>query len=159
MAVRRPPMPLSPRCRGCPLPPGCAPICCPADVARLKAAGALGIELDVLTFDDGVLRNIGRHYRARLIHEQLEGIRALGLEVGVVLAVGLPGTHHQRAVEDARIAAACVDFARLHPVLVFDGARLRDAHMDGLYRPLQLGEAVTTCRAMLDVLEETRKCA
>jgi histone acetyltransferase (RNA polymerase elongator complex component) len=33
------------------------------------------------------------------------------------------------------------------------GSGLWSAHLDGFYDPLSLGQAITTCRAMLDVLE------
>ena len=124
-----------------------------ARAADLARAGALGIELDALTFSDAALRAAGRRYRGKLLVEQIEGISALGLRVGVVLAPGLPGTSHADAIEDARIAASRVTFARIHPVLVLAGSALWEAQLEGSYSPLTLGEAVTTSRAVLDVLE------
>jgi hypothetical protein len=125
-----------------------------ADLERLAQRGAVGIELDALSFDDSALIAVGRRYRAKRVLEQLEAIAVRGLRPGVVLAPGLPGTSHAGAVSDARIASTRVQFARLHPVLVLDGAGLHRAQLDGTYTPLELGEAVTTCRAMLDILQE-----
>lgn len=125
-----------------------------AEAARLHQAGAVGIELDALTLQGAALKACGRRYRASMVREQLQGLRALGLRVGFVLAPGLPGTDHHDALADAEAIAEHVDFVRIHPVLVLRGARLREAHMDGTYRPLTLGEAITTCRALLDVLED-----
>jgi hypothetical protein len=124
-----------------------------ADAKRLADRGAVGIELDALTYDDSALKGIGRRYRGSLVDEQLDGIRALGMEPGVVLAPGLPATNHAGAVRDAERASARVSFARLHPVLVLARSGLREAHLDGTYKALELGEAVATCRAMLDVFE------
>ncbi len=125
-----------------------------ADAARLQARGAIGIELDVLCFDDEVLRVTGRRYRQKRVDEQIEGITASGLAVGIVLAPGLPGTDHDSAVRDAEHAVRRgVRFARLHPVVVLADSGLRELHMDGRYVPLELGQAITTCRAMMDVLE------
>lgn len=124
-----------------------------ADADRLVRRGLQAVELDALTFDDLVLRSIDRRYRSALVREQIAGLRALGLKVGVVLAPGLPNTDFAGAMQDAHLAADLVDFARLHPVLVLDRAGLREAHLDGRYQPLDLGEAVTVCRAMLEVLE------
>ncbi len=125
------------------------------DVARhLVSRGALAIELDVLTFDDAALSGIGRHYRAKRIGAMVTGLRELGVRTGIVLSPGLPGTTHATALEDARRAAGTFDTARLHPVLVLDRAHLREAHWDGRYTPLELGQAITVCRAMLDVLEQ-----
>lgn len=124
-----------------------------AALDRLIAAGAVAVELDALTFSDPALKAAGRRYGARLIEQQLQGLRDRGLRAGLVLTPGLPGTDHAQAVEDARRAADRADFVRIHPVLVLDGSALRLAHLDGRYVPLGLGEAITTCRAMLDLLE------
>jgi hypothetical protein len=125
-----------------------------AEARRLADRGAVAIELDALTFDDAALRAVGRRYGRRMLIEQLEGIRALGLSAGIVLAPGLPHTSFDTALADARTAAPLVSTARLHPVLVLEGSRLREAHMDGTYVPLTLGEAVTICRGMMDLLED-----
>lgn len=123
-----------------------------ADARRLADRGCIRVELDALSFHDRAVRAVGRRHRASLVHEIRVGVQSMGMAAGVVLAVGLPGTTHRDAVDDA-VAATSFDTARLHPVLVFRGAHLQQAHMDGTYEPLTLGQAVTTCRAMLDVLE------
>lgn len=124
-----------------------------AQAERLKQLGVARIELDALTFDDFSLRRIGRRYRSDLVTEMLIGLREMGLEVGIVLAPGLPGSTHESCVEDARIAAPLVDVARIHPVLVIEGSRIRIMHMKQLYRPLELNEAIGTSLSMLEVLE------
>lgn len=123
------------------------------DVATLVAQGAIGIELDVLTFRDEALRSAGRRHRRRLALEQIDGLRSAGLAVGVVLAIGLPSTSHSSSVDDALLVRDRIDSVRLHPVLVLAGARLREAHMNKRYEPLSLGSAITTCQAMLELLE------
>src|SRR5690606_25851906 len=124
-----------------------------ADAARLATAGVTEVELDALTFDDRLLHAAGRRYRGALVEEILRGLPSFGLAPGVVLWPGLPGSSHDDAVADARRAAPLVRTARLHPVQVIEGAALQRHHLDGSYRPLELGEAVTVCRAMMDVLE------
>jgi len=124
------------------------------DARRVVDAGVTAIELDAVSFDDRVLREARRPYRAALLDEMLVGLRGLGVRVGVVLWPGLPGSSFESSIADARHAAPLVDTARLHPALVLRGSALQAAHIDGLYRPLELGEAVTVCRAMMDVLEE-----
>ncbi len=120
---------------------------------RLVDAGVTAIELDALTLHDGALRAAGRRYTGALVLEMARGLRDLGVRVGVVLAPGLPGTDHDTALSDARRLAPQVDVARIHPVLVLAGARLRQAHLDGLYEPLTLAQAITTCHAMLAIFE------
>ncbi len=123
-----------------------------ADATRLAEAGCLRIELDVLSLHDAAVKAVGRAHRAALVHEIRNGVQGLGMQAGVVLAVGLPGTSFDDAVDDARGCGA-FDTARLHPVLVLKGSHLQQAHMAGAYHPLTLGQAVTACRTMLDLLE------
>ncbi|MCO4745416.1 MAG: radical SAM protein [Proteobacteria bacterium] len=120
---------------------------------HLADLGVFRVELDALSFDDRCLKRAGRQYRGALVIDMLEGLRSMGFEVGIVLAPGLPGSTHESCVRDAEVAAPLVDFARLHPVLVLEGSRIRDLHMSQIYRPLELEEAVGTCRAMMDALE------
>jgi len=124
-----------------------------ADAARLADAGCEAVELDALTFDDHALRAVSRRYRGALVAEILAGLPRYGLQPGIVLAPGLPRSSFAAAVADAERAAPLVDTARLHPVLVLRGSGLQQVHMDGLYEPLTIAEAVTVCRAMMEVLE------
>jgi len=126
-----------------------------ADAAMLPGLGVVSIELDVLTLHGGALREIGRRYGPQLVLEQLAELPRFGLARGAVLAPGLPRTSHADALEDAERLAPRLDFVRLHPVLVLAESRLREAQMDGQYRPLTLGEAVTTCLAMVEVFERS----
>lgn len=123
------------------------------DAERLVDAGTVHVELDALTFDDSTLARAGRRYPPALVEDMLEGLASLGVRTGIVLAPGLPGTDFDTAVADARRAGPLVDTARLHPVLVLEHSRLHEWHLEQIYEPLTLGEAVTVCRAMLDELE------
>lgn len=130
-----------------------------AKAAELRDAGVHHLELDAWTLHDPALRAMGRAYRARVVREQIEGLSAMGFELGVVLMPGLPETDHARAVADAREVAGlgetpAVQTARIHPLQVLAGSALREDHAAGRYRPLELGEAVTTSRAMVEVLDE-----
>ncbi len=124
-----------------------------ADARRLAHAGVDAIELDALSFVDRAVRDVGRAHRAALVREQSAGLRGLGMAVGGVLAPGLPGTDYASSVADAEAAAGLWSFVRLHPVQVLAGSALRERHARGSYEALELGEAVTVLRAMLDVLE------
>jgi histone acetyltransferase (RNA polymerase elongator complex component) len=124
-----------------------------ADADRLLEHGVTEIELDVQTFHTPSLRDIRRRYPGERVKTMARGLKERGFTVGMVLGIGLPGASHDRSMEDARIAADLADTVRLHPVLVLHQSGLKNAHMDELYTPLSLGQAVTTCRAMLDLLE------
>ncbi len=121
---------------------------------RLCDAGVVSIELDALSFHDDVLRECGRRYRGALVQEMAQGLKAMGMRVGIVLAPGLPRSSHERCLQDAQRASECFDVARIHPVLVFADSHLRELHMSGRYRALELGEGITTSLAMLEIFEE-----
>lgn len=126
-----------------------------AEAARLIAAGVIAIELDVLTLDDRVLADLGRHHERARVLEMSRALRQQGIEVGWVLAPGLPGTSHHTFLRDVEAAvAAGVDTVRLHPVVVWQGSGLEQDHMEGRYEPLTLAQAVTSCRAALQLLED-----
>ena len=119
----------------------------------LVEAGVTRIELDALALDDRVLSRTGRRYRGALVLEMLGALREWSIEVGIVLAVGLPRSSHEACVDDARTVAPLVDTARLHPVLVLEHTRLRTLHMEQLYQPLSLEQAIGTCAEMVDIFE------
>lgn len=125
-----------------------------ADAARLAAAGCVVVELDALTFHDEALRETRRPYRAARLREMSQSLPGYGLQVGGVLAPGLPASSFATCEADAaEVVGLGWSFVRLHPVLVVDGSALRELHAAGRYRPLELGEAVTVCRRMVDSLE------
>ena len=124
-----------------------------AEATRLAAAGCRAVELDALTFHDPVLKAAGRTYTGASLQRQRDGLRALGFDVGGVLAPGLPGSSHGAALDDARTAGAQWSFVRIHPVLVLDRSQLRAMHEHQWYQPLSIAEAVDTCDAMMGILE------
>lgn len=132
----------------------------PADLSRaqalhLRERGVTTIELDVLTFDAGVLRDCRRGYTARHAEAMLAGLRELGFRLGVGLWPGLPGSSHRSALDDVAILARdhLVDFVRIYPALAFAGSELARMVREGRWRPMRLGEAVTTVHAMVEALE------
>jgi len=123
------------------------------DAARLHARGLVAVEQDAWTLADLALVEARRPYRSGLVLDQARGLAALGVEVGGVLAPGLPRTDHDRSVRDARQLAPHWSFARIHPLLVIDGSDLAAAHADGRYEPMTWVQAITTCAALLDVFD------
>ncbi len=124
-----------------------------AIAAELVERGAIGIELDVSTFDDFVLRWAGRPYTSARVIEMASGLRDLGVRVGAVLTPGLPGTDFQTAVRDATTASAHFDTARIQPTLVLEGSRLHEMYEGGRYTALSVDAAVAICREMMEILE------
>ncbi len=122
-------------------------------LATLVAAGCRGIELDAGSVSDHGLRRSGRAYSGARVLQILAGIRATGIETGVVLAPGLPGTDAEILFDDARRLAPLVDTARIHPVLVRTRSGLARSWSEGLYAPLDLEDTVLICRRMLEIFE------
>lgn len=115
--------------------------------------GCTRIEVDVLTLDNAALRAVGRKYGSGLVLQMVEELLGWGVEVSVVLAPGLPGMSYDASLRDAQSFSGRVPLARLHPVLVLEQSGLREFHAEGRYQALSVGDAVTVCRAMMDVLE------
>lgn len=120
---------------------------------ELVSAGVVEVELDALSFDDLLLTGSGRPYGRNRVEKMVEGLRGKA-RLTAVLAPGLPGSSHAQALRDAEVAAGWFDAVRIHPVLVLADSALRELHSVGRYVPLTLGEAVTTCRAMVELFEE-----
>ena len=99
-------------------------------------------------------------HRGRHARRMLSGLHKLGFRVGVVLSPGLPGSSHQSSLEDTTILtgelAEQTAFVRLYPALAFAGSELARWEAQGRWRPMHLGEAVTTVCAVLDKLDEAR---
>lgn len=141
--------------------------CPPGDLSRaqvqaLARVGLHTVEVEVLTFDEAVLRDCHRGYSATRAQALIRGLKELGLRVGLVLSPGLPGSDHGQALRDASWAAGLVDphlrvdFVRILPALAWQGSGLAERAAAGRWRPMRLGEAVTTCAAMVDLLERAQ---
>lgn len=131
--------------------------CSPADLDRAGAAalvarGLTRVELELLTLDRAALRALARGYTGSRALQMVGGLREMGLEVGVVLSPGLPGTTHDDALADAArlLTEARPDFVRIHPALALAGSGLAALVKTSAWTPMRLGEAVTTCEALLD---------
>jgi len=119
----------------------------------LGAVGVVSVELDVLTMVPNALKAVGRKYRSQRVLKMFTELRDMGFKVGAVLSPGLPHTTHQDCIDDASRVAPLVDTVRIHPTLVYADAHLREAHMDGTYTPLSIGQAVTACSSMMDIFD------
>ena len=124
------------------------------DAQRLISDGATSIELDMLTLHDPSLKAIRRKYRRKYLLKLLEGLHQMNVKLGVVLSPGLPDSSYDTCLDDARVVAGFADTVRIHPVLVYAEAGLRERHMNGSYVPLEIGEAVTVCAGIMDLMED-----
>lgn len=141
--------------------------CSPADASReqievLRALGLATVEVELLTFQAEVLRDLQRGYSRTHAEAFVRGLKELGLRVGIVLSPGLPGSSHDQALADARRAAGLddpglrADLVRIQPALALHGSGLAALARSGRWRPMSLGEAVTTSLEMVEILEAAR---
>lgn len=139
--------------------------CSPTDLPRetvewLVRHGLETVEVEVLTFQSEVLRACRRGYGRSEALSMLRGLKELGLRVGAVLSPGLPGSSHAAALDDARLVAGLdpagvrADFVRLQPALALDGSQLQPLAESGRWIPMDLGQAVTTVAACLDIFDQ-----
>jgi hypothetical protein len=137
--------------------------CSPADLSRagatwLRDQGVGTIELEVFTFEGPVLKAMRRGYTTNRCRAMLDGLSALGMRRGVVLAPGLPGSSHAQSMRDAAIIAghsggSCgAEFARVLPVLAYADTDLAMWALNDRWTPMTVAEAVTTSLAMDDRL-------
>lgn len=125
------------------------------DAARLKSLGVRTVELGAQSLDDGVLEEIRRGHTAADVEKAVTCLRAVGLEVGLHLMVGLPGDDgcaFERTVE--RVVALRPDTVRIHPTLVFRDTPLAEAFLRGAYQPLSLEAAVAACKGAVKRFRE-----
>ena len=130
----------------------------PDDLTRLREAGVETLELAILTFEPAVLRACKRGYRSSEACAVIAAAKRAGFRVGLTLSPGLPGSSHADSLADAaRLAAEPdlrPDFVRILPALALAGSQLATWAAEGRWRPMSLGEAVSTVSQMVDQLEE-----
>jgi histone acetyltransferase (RNA polymerase elongator complex component) len=101
------------------------------------------VEIGVQSMDDRVLAAARRGHTAAATEHAVALLKSTPARVGVQLMVGLPGEEAGGCLESARRAAALApDFVRIYPTVVLGGSRLAEWYRQGVYRPLDLTEAV-----------------
>lgn len=112
-------------------------------LAYLKQNGVTTIELGGESFDEQVLRCIGRGHDAETFRQACHAILAHGFILGLHLMCGLPGQSHtsweETIQESIRIHP---HFVRIAPTLVLKNTPLEALYHRGEYVPLPLEEAI-----------------
>ena len=126
-----------------------------AGLDYLASMGVGAVEIGAQSLDDAVLRQSKRGHTADDVRRAVTLCREWGFETGLHLMAGLPG--ESRGSFEATVAEVIrirPDTVRIHPVLVFRDTELARLHEQGLYRPLDLAEAVSWCATALVRLSE-----
>ena len=120
----------------------------------LKRYGMTAVELGAQSMDDDVLRRNGRGHTAAQTAEAAALIREAGLELGLQMMTGLPGSSYEKDWETARrLAALSPDTMRIYPTVVLRGTELERWMQEGSYHPPGVAETVPLCAELLDFLE------
>ena len=129
----------------------------PHGLAALKRAGMDMVELGVQSFDTEALRLSERGYTGDTAREGCRRVQESGLELGIQLLPGMPGSTPQRFLDDVEEALAftpaCV---RFYPCLVVDGTPLARLWKAGAYAPWDTAATVGALGAALASAWERR---
>lgn len=108
----------------------------------LVTYGMTTVELGVQSTDERILRLAKRGHTAQQAEEAVKRLKAVGLQVGVQLLVGLPGESWQTWIHSiVTVAKWQPAYLRIYPCLVIAKTELADLWRAGLYEPLSLTEA------------------
>ncbi|MGW8320273.1 MAG: elongator complex protein 3 [Thermodesulfobacteriota bacterium] len=123
-------------------------------LAFLAERNVRTVELGVQSLSDRVLHASRRGYTGKEARDAILRVRAMGLESGAQIMVGLPedtGSESLETVEE--LAGLKPDFVRIYPLLVLRQTELAQGMRKGAYTPLGLEEAVSLCVRMLERFE------
>ncbi|MEE2829442.1 MAG: radical SAM protein [Myxococcota bacterium] len=126
-----------------------------APLAEFRARGVHTVEVPIHTLDRRVLRNLGASYKPRMGLEAIGRLNRARFRTVVHLTPGLPGSSHQSALQTAdAVARARPQAARVLPALVLEETRLAAIYERSSWEPMNIDEAVTTVRHVLDRLRQ-----
>lgn len=115
----------------------------PAWIAQLKELGLDCIELGAQTFHDASLALVNRGHSATQTILAAQAIQEAGLELGIQLLPGLPGTTPLHFKHDMQqVLALKPQHMRLYPCLVLNNTELATWWRQGIYTPWTLDNAV-----------------
>lgn len=127
----------------------------PEEVLRLlKEHRVKTVELGVQSMDPQVLRTSKRGYGPETVIRAVELLKGEGFEVGIQIMIGLPGDDRDGFLRTLKeVIALGPHFVRVYPTLVIKGTELEDWYHKGLYRPLNLEEAISLAKEALGAFE------
>jgi histone acetyltransferase (RNA polymerase elongator complex component) len=110
---------------------------------NLKAHDVGIIELGVQSMDGEVLKYSERGHSADDVINATKLIREYGFTLGHQMMIGLPKDNEEKDIETAKkIIGLKPDLVRIYPALVIKGTKMEDLFNEGLYKPLDVDEAV-----------------
>lgn len=117
----------------------------PAVLQEIAAAGISLVELGIQSFDDHALQLSRRGYDGRTAAAGCRAVTDAGLQLGIQLLPGMPGSSPEVFLEDVQRALsfrpACL---RFYPCLVPDGTVLARWFREGTFAPWTTEQTVQT---------------
>ena len=109
----------------------------------LKEYGVTTIELGVQSLDPEVLELSGRGYSPEKVYEASSMIKESGINLGIQLMPGLPGsTDEKDFISAKKVVGIGPDMVRIYPTLVINGTQMEKMYYKGSFVPMTLKEAV-----------------
>lgn len=109
------------------------------DTYRLRT-----VELGLQSFDENVLKSLGRSHSNESVVSAVETLKRLELRVGIHLMLGCPGeSDREDELTLEWVSKLRPDTVRIHPLLVIRGTSLESAWRQGEFKALDLDTAVS----------------
>lgn len=123
-------------------------------VKMLKRYGVTTVELGVQSLDENVLKKTHRFYPMEKVFIASKLIKDAGIELGIQLMLGLPGsTDESDYLSAVKTVGLEPDIARIYPTLVIKETEMADMFKQGTYIPLTLEDAVKRCKKIYSLLD------
>ena len=123
-------------------------------VNMLKNYGVTTVELGVQSLDEKVLLQTHRFYPMEKVYTASKLIKEAGIELGIQLMLGLPGsTDESDFLSAVKTVDLKPDIARIYPTLVIKETEMADMFRKGSYAPLSLEEAIKRCKKIYSLLD------
>ncbi len=115
------------------------------------------IELGVQSFNESILKVLGRSYSNEHVYEAVRIIHELNLDCGLHFMIGCPDEteeDHQKIInETLRLKPK---YVRIHPLLVIKGTELSKQYLNGIFKPIDIDRAVDICALIVENLEKSQ---
>ncbi len=112
--------------------------------------GVKVIELGVQSLDPAVLLKSQRGHSVEDVMKACALVREYGIDLGIQTMLGLPGDSLDKSMETAKgVIKLDPDMVRIYPALVLKGTLMEEHYLNGLYKPLDLDEAIEWCARIL----------
>lgn len=113
------------------------------------------VELGVQSMNDEVLNLSRRGHSSQDTINAANLLKEYSIRTGIQVMAGLPGDDEKTLLESTVKAAELFpDFARIYPLVVLKGSRLEKTFKSGLYKPLNLQEAVRLVKKMYRIFNK-----